>query len=80
MQKIKTLGKTKINKYVQEFIEYAKENRDKVFLVTEIGCGLAGYSPEDIAPMFERTIDIENVHLPAKFWKILIPIKKIKFY
>ena len=55
---------------------YSKENRDKVFLVTEIGCGLAGYSPEDIAPMFERTIDIENVHLPAKFWKILIPIFK----
>ena len=73
--KIRTLGQTKINKYVQEFIEYAKENKDKVFLVTEIGCGLAGYSPEDIAPMFEPTIDIENVHLPAKFWKILIPIK-----
>ena len=69
--KIRTLGQRTIKKYVQEFIEYAKENKDKVFLVTEIGCGLAGYSAEDIAPMFESTIDIENVHLPAKFWKIL---------
>lgn len=69
--KIRTLGQTKINKYVQEFIEYAKENKHKVFLVTEIGCGLAGYSAEDIAPMFQSTIDIQNVHLPAKFWKVL---------
>lgn len=71
--KIRTLGQTKINKYVQKFIEYAKENTDRVFLVTEIGCGLAGYSPKDIAPMFQSAIDIENVYLPANFWKILHP-------
>ena len=73
-EKIRTLSQTKINEYVQEFIEYAKENENKIFLVTEIGCGLAGYSPEDIAPMFKPTLDMENVHLPARFWKILIPI------
>lgn len=66
---IKTLGQAKIQKYVKEFIEYAKANNDKIFLVTEIGCGLAGYSPEVIAPMFEDAIDIENIHLPARFWK-----------
>ena len=71
--KIRTLGQTKIKKYVQNFIEYAKENTDKVFLVTEIGCGLAGYSPKDIAPLFQSAIDIENVYLPANFWKILRP-------
>ena len=71
--KIQTLAHSKIYRYVQEFIEYAKANRNKVFLVTEIGCGLAGYSAQHIAPMFESAIDIENVHLPAKFWKILSP-------
>jgi hypothetical protein len=50
---------------------------DDVFTLCITRCLLlAGYSPEDIAPMFERTIDIENVHLPAKFWNILMPIKK----
>jgi hypothetical protein len=50
---------------------YAKQTPDKIFLVTEIGCGLAGYSPEDIAPLFRDVIDLENVWLPERFWKVL---------
>ena len=76
--KIRTLGQTRINKYVEEFIEYAREHRDKVFLVTEIGCGLAGYSPYDIAPMFEDVMYLENVYLPENFWNVLYRTKKVE--
>jgi len=54
-----------IEKYVINFILYAEENPHKVFLVTEIGCGLAGYKPEDIAPMFKQRSN--NVILPKSF-------------
>lgn len=68
---IKTLGLGKIRKYVTEFIEFAQSKPELTFLVTEIGCGLACYKPEDIAPMFEKAINIVNIHLPESFWKIL---------
>lgn len=72
-KKIKyTLSLGKIRKYIDEFINYAKQNPDKIFLVTEIGCGLAGLRYEDIAPMFKEAIDIKNIHLPKKFWDILL--------
>jgi len=54
-----------IKKHVDTFLEFAKDNPDKKFLVTQIGCGLAGHRPKDIAPMFrERT---ENVIIPKEF-------------
>ena len=68
---IKTLSLGKIRKYVNEFIEFAVENPQLVFLVTEIGCGLAGYTPDNISPLFENCKNIENIHLPESFWKIL---------
>ena len=64
----RTLSLDEIRPYVDRFIEFAKESPDLVFLVTEIGCGLAGYKPKDIAPLFERAVDVENIYLPAKFW------------
>lgn len=57
--------------YVERFTKFAKENPDKVFLVTEIGCGLAGLTPEQVAPMFKDCKDIENVTLPERFWNVL---------
>lgn len=68
---IKTLGLGKIRKYVREFIEFAQSKPELTFLVTEIGCGLACYKSEHIAPMFEKAINIVNIHLPESFWKIL---------
>lgn len=44
---------------------------DTVYLVTPIGCGLAGYAPEQIAPMFAMAAQLKNVHLPAEFWEVL---------
>ena len=61
----------KISHYVEKFIKVAKERSDLTFLVTEIGCGLAGFTPEDIAPLFFDCYDLENVHLPFRFWKAI---------
>ena len=68
---IRTLTIEEIRPFVREFIEFAKANQKLVFLVTEIGCGLAGYRPEDIAPLFEREKEVSNVWLPASFWRCI---------
>ena len=66
---IKTLPLGVIAVYVQEFIEYARLHGGTDFQVTAIGCGLAGYKPEQIAPMFKGVGP--NVHLPPEFASIL---------
>lgn len=65
-----------IKAYVFVFIQYAKQNPDRIFKVTKIGCGLAGYEPEDIAPLFKLSNDVPNIHLPEEFWKILMKNEK----
>lgn len=62
---IKTLPLSEIEENVKEFIEYARENSGLTFLVTAIGCGLAGYSTDQIAPMFKDAP--ENCVLPDDF-------------
>lgn len=61
-----------IKTYVDDFIEFVINNQHLIFLVTEIGCGLAGYNPMDIAPLFKKAINIENIHLPNRFYEILL--------
>lgn len=56
---------------IERFILFAKEHRELIFLVTPIGCGIAGYKPEEVAPYFRSAIDLENVYLPESFWMIL---------
>lgn len=60
-----------ISKYVAEFMAYATKRQDRCFLVTEIGCGLAGYQPSQIAPMFEGCVALPHVCLPQQFWTVL---------
>ncbi|WP_353082109.1 A1S_2505 family phage non-structural protein [Tessaracoccus lapidicaptus] len=50
---------------VADFLAYAAAHPDEVFLVTEIGCGIAGYTPDDVAPLFAGAP--RNVALPASF-------------
>ena len=64
-------GVETIKPYVDEFIEYAKNHPEKMFLVTPIGCGIAGFTPEEIAPLFTGAKDMENVWLPESFIKII---------
>ena len=60
-----------IEAYVAQFIEYAGAYEHKTFLVTEIGCGNAGFTPEQIAPLFKECVDMPNVYLPESFWQVL---------
>ncbi len=64
---IKTLPISIIKTYVDDFLIFATDNPDLVFLVTPIGCGLAGYSARDIAPLFNRALNMQNVVLPRQF-------------
>lgn len=64
-------GTETIRPYVNDFIAYAKEHPELTFLVTPIGCGIAGFEPEDIAPLFELASSVENIWLPKSFWEVL---------
>ena len=49
-------GVDTIRPYVDEFIRFARENPRLTFLVTRIGCGIAGFCDEEIAPLFKRPL------------------------
>ena len=61
-------GVKTIKPYVDEFIAFAKEHQELKFLVTRIGCGIAGFSDEEIAPLFVEARNLTNVWLPQSFW------------
>jgi len=50
---LRTLPLTDIDFHVRDFMHYAREHPEMTFNVTRIGCGLAGYTDEQIAPMFK---------------------------
>lgn len=52
-KELKTLPLSVIQGHVEQFLRYAANNPRTEFFVTAIGCGLAGYEPEQIAPMFQ---------------------------
>ena len=64
-------GIEEIKPYVDEFIEFAKQNPNLKFLVTRIGCGIAGFTEEEIAPLFAEGVNVENVYLPDTFLDII---------
>jgi hypothetical protein len=70
-QNIKTLPLETIQLYVNQFIDFARLTPDLLFNVTAIGCGLAGYNPSQIAPMFSSASGLSNVRLPEEFKKVL---------
>ena len=64
-------GVETIKPYVDDFLQFAKVHSELDFLVTEIGCGIAGFSPKDIAPLFIPAIeDTRNVYLPESFYAV----------
>ncbi len=62
-------GVETIKPYVDEFIAFARDHQELKFLVTRIGCGIAGFKDEEIAPLFEDAKSLLNVWLPKSFWK-----------
>lgn len=63
-------GTEEIRLYVDDFIRFAKENPTMKFLVTRIGCGIAGFTDEEMAPLFRDAMDVMNVYLPEKWWSV----------
>ena len=64
-QKLQKLALYDIEAHVGDFIVFAEANPDKVFNIVAIGCGIAGFMPEEIAPMF-RDAPL-NCTLPPEF-------------
>lgn len=83
-------GVETIRPYVDEFIDYARNRPELTYLVTRIGCGIAGFKDEEIAPLFIGALDLPNVHLPKSFCEIILsdynmfeedtPIWNVKWY
>lgn len=64
-------GPEAIRPYVDEFIDFARRHPELTFLVTEVGCGIAGFTPAQIAPLFADAVGVENICLPQRFWDVL---------
>lgn len=52
---------------VDRFIAFAKEHTELFFLVTRVGCGIAGYHDEEMAQFFKEALELKNVSLPKSF-------------
>ena len=64
-------GKASLKKAVDHFIACAKEHPELIFLVTAVGCVIAGYTPDEVAPLFKEATSLENVFLPEVFYSSL---------
>ena len=71
-------GPETIKPYVDQFIAFAKNNEDKTFLVTPIGCGIAGLKIKEIAPLFRAALQVDNIVLPKSFVDYLQPKQNIQ--
>lgn len=52
--RLKTLTLNAIEMHIEDFINYAYLHPDDEFMLTPIGCGLAGYRRDQIRPLFEK--------------------------
>ena len=66
-----------IKPYIDDFITFAKTHANLHFIVTRVGCGIAGFRDEDIAPLFQEATSLTNVSLPKEFVDVLIEIRYI---
>ena len=64
-------GVDTIKPYVDEFISFAKSHPEFFFYVTRIGCGIAGFTDGEIAPLFAEAMDAVNICLPESFVRAL---------
>ena len=64
-------GVETIRPYVDDFVHFAHEHPELTFYVTRIGCGIAGFKDEDIAPLFYNAFDSDNIILPETCVEIL---------
>ena len=60
-----------IRRHVDDFTAYANVHPELTFLVTPIGCGIAGWKAGQIAPLFAGASSLDNVTLPQELWDML---------
>lgn len=65
-------GAEAIKPYVDQFIAFASSHPEYTFLVTRIGCGIAGFTAADMALLFAQAIDVENIILPKDFVEVIL--------
>lgn len=70
-EQLRTLPLSDIEEEARHLIEFAIEHPQRHFMLTRVGCGLAGYKDEDIAPLFEHAPS--NIHLPGRWIRLLNP-------
>ena len=66
-------GVDTIRPYVEEFISYARQHQELVFYVTRIGCGIAGFTDEQMAPLFSAAQHLTNVVFPPGWREMFQP-------
>jgi hypothetical protein len=64
-------GPGAIAPFVDEFIDFARGHPEKFFYVTRVGCGIAGFSDAQMAPLFKKALHLDNVYLPESFARAL---------
>jgi hypothetical protein len=67
-------GVETIKPYVDEFIDFAKQHPEYQFLLTRVGCGIAGFTNEEIAPLFVEALKLENVKFPKAFIDVYVKL------
>jgi Na+-driven multidrug efflux pump len=65
----KRMSLDEVRLHVAHFLVVAFRQASHTFHLTPVGCGLAGFTPEDIAPMFRDAPP--NVILPTEFLEVL---------
>lgn len=73
---VKSSSLTEIESEILQFIIFAIEHPNLQFLVTKIATDLAGYTIEEIAPLFYDAIPVKNISLPVEFWDVLNQLER----
>jgi hypothetical protein len=68
-------GLDAIKPYVDQFVEYAKTHPMNRFLLTRVGCGIAGFKDRDMANLFKDVYDVPNIAVPKIWLPYIIPIQ-----
>ncbi len=64
---IRVLPLSRIEQHIKTYNDFVKTRPDLTFYTTLIGCGLSGFSPNDIGPLFQKYTWPENVIMPKEF-------------
>lgn len=57
--------------YVDRFIACAQMHPELKFYLTEVGCGIAGFTVNEVAPLFAKALEVPNIVLPERFFRVL---------